>query len=55
MLFVVLLCSVVGVWGGVIFFLSVMHVVSGVLSRVVCVFRHSYVVCFCLLCILLQF
>ena len=34
---VVMWCGVVGVWGVVIFVLSVMRVVGGVLLRVVCV------------------
>ena len=48
-LFVVLLCSVVGVWGDVIFVLSVMRVVGGVHLWVDCVFRRVDVVCLCLL------
>ena len=39
---------VVGVWCGVIFVLSVMRVVGGVLLWVVCVFRHVDVVCLCI-------
>ena len=52
-LFVVLWCSVVGVWGDVIFVLSVMRVVGGVPLWVVCVFRRVDVVC--LLCTQLLF
>ena len=40
-----LLCSVVGVWGVVIFVLSMMRVVGGVPLWVVCVFRRVDVVC----------
>ena len=39
-LFVALRCSVVGVWGVVIFVSSVMRVVGGVPLWVVCVFRR---------------
>ena len=39
-----------GVWGVVIFVLSVMRVVGGVPLWVVCVFRRVDVVCLCLLC-----
>ena len=48
-------CCVVGVWGVVIFVLSVMRVVGGVPLWVVCVFRRMYVVCLCLVCIQLLF
>ena len=44
-----------GVWGVVIFFLSVMRVVGGIPLWVVCVFRHVDVVCLCLLCTQLLF
>ena len=44
-----LLCCVVGVWGVVIFVLSVMRVVGGVPLWVDCVFLRVYVVCLCLL------
>ena len=43
-------CSVVGVWGVVIFVLSVMRVVGGVPLWVVCVIRPVDVVCLCLVC-----
>ena len=43
-LFVVLRCSVVGVWGVVIFVLTVMRVVGGLPLWVVCVFRRVDVV-----------
>ena len=50
------LCSdVVVVWGGVIFVLSVMHVIGGVPLWVECVFRRVDVVCLCLLCTQLLF
>ena len=52
MFLVVLSCSVVGVWGIMIFIFTVMRVVGGVLLRVVCVFRHADVVYGCLLCTL---
>ena len=42
-------CSVVGVWGVVIFVLSVMRVVGCVPLWVESVFRRVYVVCLCLL------
>ena len=38
-----------GVWGVVIFVLSVMNVVGGVPLWVVCVFRRVDVMCLCLL------
>ena len=38
-----------GVWGVVIFVLSVMRVVGGVPLWVVCVFRRADSVCLCLL------
>ena len=47
---VVLLYSVVDVWGVVIFGLSVMRVVEVVLFWVICVFRRVDVVCWCILC-----
>ena len=47
---VVVCCLLVGVWGHVIFVLSVMRVVGGVHLWVVCVFRRVDVVCLCLLC-----
>ena len=40
-----------GVWGVVIFVLSVMRVVGGLPLWVVCVFRRVDVVCLCLLCL----
>ena len=40
---------------GVIFVLSVMRVVGGILVPVVCAFRFADVVCCCLLCTLLEF
>ena len=43
-----------GVWGAVIFVLSVMRVVGGAPLLVVCVFRHVDV-CLCLLCTQLLF
>ena len=43
-----LCCDVVGVWGVVIFVLSVMRVVGGVPLWVGCVFRRVDVVCLCL-------
>ena len=46
---VVLLCSVVRVWFVVIFVLSLMRVVGGVLVWVRCVFYRLDVVCWCLL------
>ena len=48
-------CDVVGVWGVVIFVLSVMHVVGGVPLWVVCVFRRVDVVSLCLFCTQLLF
>ena len=45
MLLVVLLCSVVGVWDGVICVLYVMHVIAGIILWVKCVFRHVDLVC----------
>ena len=42
-------CDVVGVWGGVIFVLSVMRVVGGVPLWISCVFSRVDV-CWCLLC-----
>ena len=45
----VVCCSVVGVWGIVMFILSVMYVVGGVSLWVACVFRRVDV-CLCLLC-----
>ena len=42
-----LLCSVVGVWGVVIFVISVLCVDGGVLLWVICVFRRVDVVCWC--------
>ena len=48
-LFVVLCCTVVGVWGVVILVLYVMRAVGGVPLWVECVFRRLYVVCLCLL------
>ena len=44
-----------GVWGVVIFFLSMMHVVGSVPLWVVCVFRRVDVVCLYLLCTQLLF
>ena len=44
-----LLCSVVGVWGVVIFVISVLCVDGGVLLWVICVFRRVDVVCRCVL------
>ena len=54
-LFVVLLCNVVGVWGVVNFVLYVMLVVGGVPLWVVCVFRRIDVVYLCLMCTRLLF
>ena len=61
----VLCCDVVGVWGVVMFVLSVMRVVGGVPLWVVCVFRCVDVMCvvhpvailsavFCVICSLLM-
>ena len=47
----VLLCSVVGMWGGVIFVLSVMRVVGRVPLWLVCAFRHVKGVCVCFRCV----
>ena len=47
--YVVLRCSVVGVWGIVMFVLSVIRVVGGVPFWVMFVFRRVDVVCWCLL------
>ena len=51
---VVLCCDVVGVWGVVIFVLSMMRVIGGVPLWVECVFRRVDV-CLCLLYIQLLF
>ena len=48
-------CSVVCVWGAVIFVLSVMRIVGGVLLWLVCVFRRVDDVCLCLWCTQLLF
>ena len=44
-----------GVWGGVIFVLSMIRVVVGVPLWVVYVFRYVDVLCLCLLCTQLLF